>query len=81
MVKKTGDKEYEEELSISCQEPLKFSVDGMAPRQIEDVKSDISGGFGKSFAHELVPKEAFYLHKETKSAWRESLGDIDVHYG
>ena len=78
MVKKTGNKEYEEDLSIFCQEPLKCRVDGMAPRKIEDAKSDISGGLGKSFAHELVPKEALYLHKETKLAWRESFGGIDV---
>ena len=78
MVKKTGNKEYEEELSISCQEPLEFRVDGIAARQIEDVKGDISGGLGKSFAHELVPKEALYLHKETKLAWGKSFGGIDV---
>ena len=63
MVKKTGNKEHEEDLIISCQEPLESRVDRIAPRSIEDMESDVSGGLGKSFAHGLVPKEALYLQK------------------
>ena len=75
MVKKTGNKEYEEELGISYQEPLETRVDGIAPREIEDAIRDIAGGLSEFFSHELVPKEALCMQRRTKLAREKIFGE------